>query len=134
MFVTIFSGLSALLTVIACAVTVGHCLKVSRMVSEIRSLSSLQSEIVEIDACVRSLLLTIRRMEGRQTARMRSDETEATTSEPELLDKAALRARYFTPGQPMRQTDGDRQIRQHTPGPSDTAERFRGSRPANTGS
>jgi hypothetical protein len=111
---------------LACALTVGACYNAFRLASKIRSLHSLQGEILEIDACVRSLLLTIRRMEGRQTALMRSPEILTTTSEPEILDKAALRARYFTPGQPMREAHGDGQVRQHSPGPSDPAQRIRG--------
>jgi hypothetical protein len=82
------------------------------MVSQIRSVHSLQSEIVEIDASVRSIILTIRRMEGRQTARMRKgDSTQSGTTEeevvPTMLDKVALR-RYavehglLTPGRPAR--------------------------------
>lgn len=124
MFATILFAIAAW---VACALSVGACYSVSKQASKIRSLHSLQTEIVEIDACVRSLLLTIRRMEGRQTGLMRLHETPTTTSEPEILDKAALRARYFTPGTPMREPNGDGQVRQHTPGPSDPAKRVRGS-------
>ena len=134
MFATI---LFATLAWFATALSVGACYNVFKLASKIRSLHSLQTEIVEIDACVRSVLLTIRRMEGRQTARMHrnSESTEITTSAPELLDKAALRARYFTPGTPMREPEhGDGQIRQHAARPSDPAERVRGRSTANASS
>jgi len=52
------------------------CWRCSRMVREIRSLRSLQGEIADIDACVASLITTIRRMEGRQTARLGRSSTQ----------------------------------------------------------
>lgn len=101
------------LTALAClaaAIAVAASLSCWRMVSQIRSVHSLQSEIVEIDASVRSIILTIRRMEGRQTARMRKgDSTPSGTTDESFLDKEALR-RYavehglLTPGQPSRHT------------------------------
>lgn len=108
MFVTTIDLITILTSMALCATAAGCCLKSLRLVREIRSLRSLQSEIVEIDASVESLIKTIRRIEGRQTARMRRDQTldstdtEATTSVPETLDKAALR-RYFgiVPGKPV---------------------------------
>lgn len=88
-----------------------------RMASQIRSLRSLQGEIMEIDACVASLLTSIKRIEGRQTARIgrqRAKESPDTMVEPELpglLDKAEIRARYLVPGQPARHDHGQQRSR-----------------------
>lgn len=107
MFATMISASMVAALGLVCAICVGCCLRSLSLAREIRSLHSLQSEIVEIDACVRSLMLTIRRMEGRQTARM------GRTSSPEsdslsLMDKDALR-RYagILPGKPVRHQNGD---------------------------
>ncbi len=101
----VLTVLTALASVIAVLASYA-CL---HLANRIRSVHSLQSEIVEIDASVRSIVLTIRRMEGRQTARMRKDGSTSSESEevPTMLDKVALR-RYavehglLTPGQASR--------------------------------
>ena len=92
---------------LACAISVGSCLKTLSLVGEMRSLRSLQGEIAEIDDCVGSLLKTVRRIEGRQTATMgrasTSSATPVTTSDLDHMDKAALR-RYagLIPGKPVK--------------------------------
>jgi hypothetical protein len=97
MFVTTYSALMMFVSVVACAMTVGNCLKSSRLVGEIRSLRSLQGEIAEIDACVGSLITTIRRMEGRQTANLRRNSPESAGQvatlplSPSMMDKDQLR-------------------------------------------
>jgi len=112
-------------SVVACAVSVGSCLKALRLVREMRSLRSLQSEIAEVDASVASLITTIKRIEGRQTARL-SRETPTSTSAPSFLNKDELR-RYagIVAGQPVRHTDGNIS--------GDSAQRVRGSGAAVSG-
>ena len=89
-----------------------------------RSLLSLQGEITEIDACVRSLLLAIRRIEGRQTARMRkdsnSDESGPSTSIPvSQMDKAQLRVYAgLLPGKPVKHTYTGESADEHTRSPA----------------
>ncbi len=122
MTVWIMSGIS----VVAAAISVVACWKISAGAREIRSLHSLQGEIAEIDACVGSLLTTIRRMEGRQTARLGRSTVETSSSAPSLMDKDALR-RYagIVAGQPVRHDNGRSDL--HTP------ERIHGSRAADAG-
>lgn len=95
----------------ACVINVLAALSCWRMVLQIRSALLLQGEITEIDACVRSLMLAIRRIEGRQTARMRkessSDVSETSVSAPSIehMDKAQLRAYAgLIPGRPAKHT------------------------------
>jgi len=97
MFATIYLALMTFVSVAACAICVANCLRCSRQVAEIRSLHSLQGEIAEIDACVGSLITTIRRMEGRQTATLRRTSSESSGQvanlplSPTMMDKDQLR-------------------------------------------
>lgn len=64
--------------------------------SKMRSVLSLQGEIVEIDACVRQVLKSMQRVEGRQTAAMRPGSSGASSiglSDVEV-DKDSVRKRY----------------------------------------
>ena|SRR5882672_6764469 len=99
------------ITIFACALSVGTGFKSYSIAMSIRSLRSLQSEISEIDACVGSLITTIRRIEGRQTAKMKReplDESVSTTTSLSLMDKDQLR-RYagLLPGKPARHENGN---------------------------
>lgn len=90
-----------------CALTAGFSVSALSAARKIRSLSSLQGEIAEIDSSVQTLIGVIRRIEGRQTARLGREKKEVAAAAPEhvtptsLMDKAELR-RYvgLTPGRP----------------------------------
>jgi len=107
MFATIY-WIATGTTLVMCALSALVCWRCSRMVREIRSLRSLQGEIADIDACVASLITTIRRMEGRQTARLGRSSTQDLSSIPSNMDKDALR-RYagIVAGQPVRHDNGN---------------------------
>jgi len=110
MSATIFWVVLASLSLLASAISVGCCLGSLHTAKEIRSLRSLQGEIAEIDACVASIIATIRRMEGRQTARLNrtSNANDSGTTPVSLMDKDSLR-RYagLVPGKPASHKNGD---------------------------
>ena len=99
MFATTSLIFLSCVAVFASAVSVGSCLRSLQLVQEIRSLRSLQGEIAEIDVSVGSLIKTIRRIEGRQTATISrassngSGGPKVTTQPipPSLMDKDQLR-------------------------------------------
>src|SRR5258708_7056606 len=110
------------LNVMVCVSSAVVCWRAFSLVVEIRSLRSLQSEIAEIDVCVGTLITTIRRIEGRQTARLGRSTSPDTLAAP-LMDKDQLR-RYagIVAGQPVRHDNGRNDVH--------PAERIHGSRTA----
>lgn len=95
------TSISLLLTIVTVAAAVSSALLTYRswsLASRIRSHASLQAEIAEIDACVHSLIKTIRRIEGRQTSTMHRDTIRP--AQTELMDKDQLR-RYLADGKAL---------------------------------
>lgn len=83
---------------LAAALSAGACYSAYRSAQKIRSLLSLQGAIEEAVDCANKALSAVRRVEGRQTALLRSGETPTTTSAPDTPEtpgnKLEMRAKY----------------------------------------
>jgi hypothetical protein len=103
--------IATLILVLSCVISVVNSWISLRTASRMRSVHSLQLEIVEIDACVRKLIQVVQRIEGKigqrqkRDAQLSADQMSTNGTNDPLVDKADLR-RYFglIPGTPAKHT------------------------------